>query len=116
MRTPKIDSFQFGQIIIDGQRYNKDLIIFPEGISPNWWREQGHSLSVVDLQEVLANPPQVLIIGTGTYGRMQVSPSTLSTIKKQNIQIIVLESQAACQRYNELHNENSVALAIHLTC
>ncbi len=116
MTVPKIDSYQFGEIVIDGQPYSKDLIIFPEGVSPNWWREQGHSLGIADLQEVRTNTPQVLIIGTGAYGRMQVPQSTLSTIQNENIQVIILESQAACQRYNELSEEKNVALAIHLTC
>ncbi len=116
MSTPKINSYKFGEIVIDGRPYSKDLIIFPEGVSPNWRRKQGHFLDIADLQEVRTNTPQVLIIGTGAYGRMQVPQSTLSTIQYENIQVIILESQAACQRYNELREEKNVSLAIHLTC
>jgi len=116
MATPKIDSYQFGQIVIDGQRYTKDLILFPDRIISNWWREQGHSLSVADLQEVLTTPPQVLIIGTGANGRMRVPRKTLVPLKKANIHIIKLESQEACLRYNEIREVSNVALAIHLTC
>jgi len=116
MSAPKIDSYQFGQIIIDGQHYTKDLIIFPKRIVTNWWREHGHSLGIVDLQEVLTNPPQVLIIGTGASGRMRIPSSTLATINQENIEVIVLESNAACQRFNELRQDKDVVLAIHLTC
>ncbi len=116
MSIPKIDSYQFGQITIDGKRYTKDLIIFPDRIMPNWWREQGHSLSAADLQEVLTTPPQVLIIGSWANGRMRVPENSLIPLKKADIEVIILESQAACQRYNELRGENVVALAIHLTC
>lgn len=116
MAAPKIDSFQFGRIAIDGQHYTKDLIIFPDRVLSNWWREQGHSLSIVDLQAVLATPPQVLIIGTGVHGQMKVPTQTIAHLSQNNIQIISLKSEAACQHYNEIRSTHQVVLAIHLAC
>ena len=112
----KIESYRFGQIRIAGQTYAKDVIITPDRIISNWWREQGHALSIDDLQELLSTPPQVLIIGTGAHGRMQVPHETLHQLESNNIQTLVLESEQACQRYNDLCDIQAVALAIHLTC
>ena len=77
--TPKIESYRFGQIVIDGRTYHKDVIITPRGILPNWWRAQGHSLSIADLAAVLENPPQVLVIGQGAFGRMRPAEHTRKT-------------------------------------
>ncbi len=76
MNPPKIDSYQFGKIVIDGQAYDKDLIITPHGVTPDWWRAEGHSLSIPDLEAVLEAAPEVLIIGQGAYGRMELPDST----------------------------------------
>ena len=64
-----IDSYRFGKIIINGKLYQKDLIIFPDRILQNWWREQGHTLVMADLDQVIAAKPKVIIIGTGMFGR-----------------------------------------------
>jgi len=116
MCVPKIDTYQFGQIIIDGQKYTNDLIIFPDKISSNWWRVQGHSLSVEDLQEVLTSPPQVLIIGTGAYGQMKVPQKTISMIQEKIPKMYILDSVAACKQFNEIREVVNAVLAIHLTC
>jgi len=33
-----IESYSFGQMVIDGQEYTSDLIIFPDRINSSWWR------------------------------------------------------------------------------
>ncbi len=116
MPIPRVDAYQFGQIIIDGKSYAKDVIIFPDRVEPNWWRDQGHSLSIVDLQSVLAAPPQILIIGTGAHGQMNIPPETRDHLEKLKIKTLQRKSQKACQQYNQLRENQFVVLAIHLTC
>jgi len=36
-----IDSYQFGQITVDGISYSSDVIILGDTVQSNWWREQG---------------------------------------------------------------------------
>lgn len=67
-----IDFYEFGRIKINGKLYFKDLIIFPDGIKENWWRKEGHKLGAEDIEEVIAEKPEVLIVGTGYYGYMEV--------------------------------------------
>jgi len=40
-----IDSYQFGEVVIDGVRYTSDCIILGGDVQADWWRKQGHSLS-----------------------------------------------------------------------
>lgn len=116
MSNPKIESYRFGEIIIDGDIYKKDVIIFPDRVSSNWWREQGHSLSMNDLDEVIAARPKTVIVGTGIFGRMQIPPETLAQIEASGIEIIAHKTKRACQLYNQCKDEGEVIAALHLTC
>lgn len=111
-----IEDYRFGKIIINGQPYNKDLIIFSDRILPNWWRERGHSLAIADLKEVIAAKPQVLIIGTGMYGRIKVPDDVFQNLQSLDIEVIVVRTGKACQIYNHIQAEYDVIAALHLSC
>ena len=51
LKIPMIESYSFGRMVIDGIRYTKEVIIFPDSriLSP-WWRNQGHVLTADDLR------------------------------------------------------------------
>ena len=72
-----INHYTFGQIAVDGREFLSDLIIFPERVQENWRRKEGHRLDRDDLQTVLADKPDLLVIGTGRYGQMKVPQETL---------------------------------------
>ena len=40
----RIDRYAFGNIVIDGKAYTKDVIIFPDRVYSPWWRKDGHFL------------------------------------------------------------------------
>ena len=111
-----IDDYRFGKIIINGQLYNKDLIIFSDRILPNWWREHGHSLTMADLNEIIAVKPKVLIIGTGMYGRIKIQDNIFLKLESLKIEVIAVRTGKACQAYNQKQAENNVIAALHLTC
>ncbi|HDL64334.1 MAG TPA: hypothetical protein ENH12_02985 [Proteobacteria bacterium] len=67
-----IENYHFGRIVIDGKTYTSDVIIFPDRIREEWWREDGHSLSLKDIEEVLTLRPDILIVGTGNASLMRV--------------------------------------------
>lgn len=114
---PRIDSYKFGYIVIDGRAYTSDVIILPTGIKPNWWREDGHLLKPVDLGSVLEAKPKYLIIGQGAYARMQVSWEVLACLKEAGIKPICLPTAKAVGAYNErAERGENVAAALHLTC
>ena len=112
---PTIDSYSFGHIKIDGKSYYNDVIIFPEKIRGSWWRKEGHKLQVEDLRTVFDYKPNVLIVGTGSSGFMEVPAETREHIRKQNIKLVVEKTKTACDTYNKIKGEKVVA-ALHLTC
>jgi len=38
-----IDGYSFGRIVVEGKEYTSDLIIYPDHIQGDWWREEGAS-------------------------------------------------------------------------
>lgn len=113
---PEIESYHFGEIVIDGETYSSDVIVFPERVMDNWWRERGHSLSVEDLEAVLVESPQVLVIGKGAYSRMDIPTETRKHLEAVGIEVIAQPTREACQTYNRLRDEQRVIAALHLTC
>ena len=116
MTKPRIESFRFGQIVIDGQVYRHDLIILPDCVLPNWWRIEGHKLCYEDLQQVLQEQPQVVIIGLGVFQRIVVPDDVREQIEAEGARFIALRTGEACESYNRWCKEARVVAALHLTC
>ena len=111
-----VDSYQFGQVIVSGRNYTSDVIIFPDRVKDNWWRKAGHELRLDDLSEVIAENPEVLIVGTGAYGLVKVLPAVKESLETQGIKLIAEPTSEACNTYNQLCQSQRVVAALHLTC
>ncbi|MBN1834943.1 MAG: hypothetical protein JW820_03770 [Spirochaetales bacterium] len=111
-----IDSYSFGRITIDGTLYRSDVIIYPEGVQGDWWRERGHAFALQDLQEVLRYHPQLLIVGLGKLGRMKVEKQVVEEARRREIELVPVPTDAAVQEYNRRRAEGRVVAALHLTC
>ena len=116
MIPPKIDSYRFGRIVIDGQPHSKDVILMPDGVVPGWWRKEGHSLDPADLDAIQENKPRILVIGLGVFSRMQIPEVTRQWLEESGIELVALPSKDACKYYNQIREQGDVAAAIHLTC
>lgn len=113
----RIDSYQFGRIVIDGTSYSSDCLIIGDSVQPDWWRKQGHSLSAEDIEAVIAAKPSVLIVGCGASGLMEVPKQTQQVLQQNDIQLEVLDTHKAVQRFNDLSQAGvNVVAALHLTC
>ncbi len=114
---PRIDSYRFGEIIINGRPYNRDVKIIGEEIVPNWWRREGHHLYPEDITDILSSDCEVLVVGTGAYGVMKIDPSVQEVCQKKGLRLEAYRTAAAVERFNELAAQKvKVAGAFHLTC
>ncbi len=111
-----IDSYQFGQIVVNGKNYTSDVIIFPDRVKDNWWRKTGHQVYLDDLSEVMAENPEVLIIGTGAYGLVDVPYEVQQAIQAKGITLVAKPTNEACDIYNQLCHSQRVISALHITC
>jgi len=111
-----IESYRFDHLVVDGKAYTSDVIIYPDRVDARWWRQEGHAVCAEDLPEVLADPPEVLIVGQGSPGRMEVRPELREALKQAGVELIEQPTQQACQTYNRLAGQRTVVAALHLTC
>ncbi len=111
-----IENYSFGQILIDGKKYNSDLIIFKDHIYDSWWRKEGHNLNINDIKEIIKKKPEILIIGTGYFSLMKVSTDLINYLESIGIKTIVTKTKDACDEYNTLYKKKNTIAAFHLTC
>ncbi len=111
----RIDGYSFGRLVIGGKTYTADLLIVGEEIVPNWWRREGHSLCPEDLKLVIERQPEVLVIGTGAYGAMDVPYETEKFLEQQGIEVIWKPTAEAIDIFNSLTGKKKAG-AFHLTC
>jgi len=113
-----IDSTSFGTITIDGRSYTSDVILFPDGtVVDGWWRNNGHLLQPVDLQLLVQKKPDLIVIGTGTRGRMRLHNDLSGFLSKRGIAFIAQPTPEAIHTFNVKQSaEQGVAGCFHLTC
>jgi hypothetical protein len=116
MSVPRIESYRFGHLVIDGQPYDGDLLILPDQVQGGWWRKEGHALHPSDLSLVFEAQPDLLVVGLGANGRMRVTHETCQALEAAGIELIAELTEQACQSYNRLREQQAVAAALHLTC
>ncbi|UCB55026.1 MAG: hypothetical protein JSW45_00335 [Thiotrichales bacterium] len=113
----KISAYEFGKISIGDASFTSDVIITPDRVIDSWWRKQGHELNIEDLDEIVQAKPEVLIVGTGYYGRLQVPEETRRYLKNRDIELIDTTTREAVPEFNRLQQEYAhIVAALHLTC
>ena len=109
-----ISEYSFGRIVIENNIYVNDIILLGKTIKPEWWRKTGHNLTKEDLKDVIDYGPDLLIIGTGAYGMMDVPANLQNDL---NFKIIAFSTKKAVNIYNqEIKKDEKIAGAFHITC
>lgn len=112
----KINDYSFGKIKIDDITYRKDLIIGPDTIIENWWRKEGHSLCMEDLEMIHSINATHLIIGSGDSGMMKVPGHIEQELRKLGYEVLIKPTKEAVLKFNELYSKQKTIGAFHLTC
>lgn len=113
---PMIGRFEFGTIVIDGQSYESDMIIFPDGTVEQWQHKDEHVLRPRDVDKIISAGPEVVIIGLGTVGNLKVRPKAEKRLQQAGIEVMAYRTNKACETYRELRNQRKVAAILHITC
>ncbi len=112
-----IEEYSFGRIRVAGKVYTSDVIVYPDRVDSSWWRADGHCLVPEDLADILLDPPAVLVIGTGYFGRMAVPDETLADLRGRGIHALAARTKDAVEEFNRLQRQRArVVAALHLTC
>ncbi len=112
----KVGKYSFGRITINGKAYMSDVIIYPDRVDSSWWRREGHSLHMEDLTKVIDARPDVIVIGTGFYGVMQVPGTLVHELIAKGIEVHVSTTADAIKLYNDILDSKKAIACLHITC
>lgn len=114
--TLHIDNYSFGKIVIDGEPYTNDIIILPNRLIANWWRNKGHIFDLEDCAEIFAAGPELVIFGLGSFSRAKLSPALIRELEKKGMEYQASPTKTACASFNRKSSQLKTAAALHLTC
>jgi len=114
----RLENYSPGRIVVDGVEHRTDVIVLPDRVLGDWWRRDGHSLVIEDLDTVLEELPERLVLGCGYAGRLQPARSVLEALAERGVKVEALPTDQAVERFEELEARDpaAVAAALHLTC
>lgn len=105
-------------MMIGDHTHRSDVMIYPDGqVEDGWRRKAGHRLETADIHGLLNSGPDILVVGTGIYGRMHIQPDLKSYVKKNGIQLVNKPTEQAALEFNRFKLAGlNVAGCFHLTC
>jgi polyphosphate kinase 2 (PPK2 family) len=113
---PMIDRFEFGTIVIDGQGYESDVMIFPDGTVEQWRHKDEHVLRPRDADKIVKAEPEAVIIGLGTVGNLKMRPKAEKCFQEAGIEVMTYRTSKAVETYRELRGQRRVAAVLHVHC
>jgi hypothetical protein len=118
--SPRISHLSWGHIEVEGHPPFKDAKIFPGGAREWDWRETGTrhvpGIQPADVRELIEHGAKAVVLSKGIWQRLQVCPETLELLAKNDIQVGVLQTEDALNRFNVLRESMPVGGLFHSTC
>jgi hypothetical protein len=117
----RIDSFNFGFIVVDDKQYDHDVIILPDGTvkerSSGKGRLGSHTISRLEMETLVKDVPDVILIGTGFQGMARLAHDAEFFKKEPNLDITMEPSPEVVKKFNRhIADGEKVAALIHVTC
>ncbi|UGQ44998.1 Mth938-like domain-containing protein [Massilia endophytica] len=98
-----------GGVEINAKPYDASLLVLPEVAPRPWPVENFASLTVEHFEQLLAEQPDVVILGTGERQRF-VHPRLSAPLTSRQIGVECMDTNAACRTYNILMGEGRKVL------
>jgi hypothetical protein len=120
---PHIDGTTFGSITIDGAVFDHDVIIRPDGEVRKRKKKlskavhgTSHTISREEAQFVCDQAPGAdrLIVGSGQYGRVELSPEAAAYVEARKCSVVLLPTAEVIEVWNE--TEGAAIGLFHVTC
>jgi len=111
----------FGYIDVNGERIKHDILIRLDGevtkrkkkLSKEIYRTS-HKVSLAEAEYIYQEGAELLLIGAGQFGRVQLSPEAGEYFQDQDCRVEILPTPDAAQAWNE--SKDRVIGLFHLTC
>ena len=117
----KIDGTTFGEIVIDGKKYDHDVVIRLSGeivrrkkkLSKRLYGTS-HVLSKDEAKFLFEKGCEQIIIGSGQYGNVHLSPKADSYFAKHDCEVLLKPTPEAIEAFNRSRGKK-IGL-FHVTC
>ena len=110
----------FGQIDIDGQRYDHDVVVDAgrvrrrkKGPSKAYRAEYGHT--PLSAAEAIPWNGRRLIVGTGADGQLPIMRELYDEASRRGIEVVAVPTSEACQLLRDT-DARQVSAILHVTC
>jgi hypothetical protein len=115
----RIDQFSFGTIRIEGETYEKDVVIDRGEVRPRKKKaskrfrgEFGHT--PLSLEEKIPWQCEHLVIGTGAQGALPVMPAVFEEGKRRGVEVTVVRTAKAIELLRGA--DRGINAVLHITC
>jgi hypothetical protein len=117
----KIDSTEFGSITIGGKTYEHDVLIDLSGDVSKRKKKlskkvygTSHTISREEAEYVYQKGCEELILGTGQFDNVRLSPEAAEYLKKKDCPVTAMPTPQAIRAYNK-SKARKIGL-FHVTC
>lgn len=119
--SPKITSISWGTTRVQDAGTFKDAKLWPGGARRWDWDETGTrhdpGIQPADVQELLDHGARAVVLSRGMNRRLQVMDETVEMLEDRGVDVEVLPTEEAVERYNERASDGEpVGALIHSTC
>ena len=119
--SPRIDRTGFGWLEIDGQRYEHDVLIRLGGKIKRRKKKlskriygTSHTISLDEARHIFEADARTLIIGSGQYGNVRLSPEAEQYFREQECEVRLAPTPEAIALWNDAPR-TAIGL-FHVTC
>jgi hypothetical protein len=117
--SPRISHLSWGRIEVEGH-LPFTLRFFPAAHGNGTGVRRAHvmcpAFSPPNVQELIEHGARTVVLSEGVWERLQVCPETLDVLSRNDIQVEVLQTEAAVERFNELRENIAAGGLFHSTC
>ena len=107
-----VTGYDASGVEINAERFNYSLLVMPETPPRAWDVKRFEDLTAAHFEQIAADQPDVVILGTGERQRF-VHPRLITSLTDKRTGVESMDSQAACRTYNVLMGEGrKVTLAL----
>lgn len=115
-----VDYPGFGTIVIDGKRYDRDMIVEggavrPRRKGPSKARRGEFGHTPLTAAEDLPWSSSKLVIGTGYSGSLPIADDVWDEARVREVEIVAVPTAEACRMLRSEHAAE-VAAVLHVTC
>jgi hypothetical protein len=118
---PTISRARFGWIDIDGRRISHDILIKLDGEVKKRKKElskevygTSHMISLTEAEFIHQDGADTLLIGSGHFGRVQLSPESAAYFQDNNCGVEMHPTPQAVKAWNK--KEGKLIGLFHITC